>query len=649
MAQFGAEVVYADEVSADPQDLDPKNFDVVLVDRIEAESSFLGVSELGVEGYLAAVAERNPGVWLTASAFGLSTPNASLFASEVTLLASAGILGHSRIADDLPPTIPAAPIGLRLVGTVVAVAALHGLHERQAEDAPVHVDLSAQGAVIATGLTLELGHALANAPDQGGSARYGAPTGMFACTDGSIYVLVLEEHQWKGIHQLLAPALAEFHSMEEARSRPLEVNAAVAAWASARTQVEAESALQAVGVPCTAVNTVSEFVQRVRASGRTIDLDSAGAPMIPATLSTGSASEPAQDAASPASLRGLRVLDAGQVLAVPLATAWLGAMGARVAKLEDPQRLDVYRRRGPFADGVPGLNRSAYFNHINFNKDSLDLSPDADANARNIGSFDVVISNLSPHRARLIGVDPDGIAAGASPKFVMTSSGFGQDGQLANYRAYGMNIHAFSGLVAATRDALGNMAGVGTPWADPLTSAAIAAWVLAWSLNPATRANTTVDLSMAEVLAAQLAELFEGDTGQRYDLSAGLDFFVQLSDSSEMLAVSPAGAAEVRIFEQISGIELSSLQRRGGLLTGGGLTLSSEKVEHELRGAGIRAARVVTARELARDESLVRSGLFQTVESPALGAYLITGLPWRLTGRPGYPLRAAPERPPEGR
>jgi crotonobetainyl-CoA:carnitine CoA-transferase CaiB-like acyl-CoA transferase len=649
MAQFGAEVVYADEASADPQGLDPKTFDVVLVDRIEAESSFLSVSELGVEGYLAAVAEKNPGVWVTASAFGLSTPKASLFVSEVTLLASAGILGHSRIADDLPPTIPAAPIGLRLVGTVVAVAALHGLHERQTGDTPVHVDLSAQGAVIATGLTLEAGHALVNAPDQGGSARYGAPTGMFACTDGSVYVLVLEEHQWKGIHQLLAPALDEFHSMEEARSRPLDVSAAVAAWASTRTQFEAESALQAVGVPCTAVNTVNEFVQRVRASGRTIDLDGAGAPMLPANLSTGSASEPARDAAPPASLRGLRVLDAGHVLAVPLATAWLGAMGARVAKLEDPRRLDVYRRRGPFADGVPGLNRGAYFNHINFNKDSLDLSPDADANARNIESFDVVISNLSPHRARLIGVDPDGIAAGASPKFVMTSSGFGLDGQLANYRAYGTNIHAFSGLVAATRDALGNMAGVGTPWADPLTSVAIAAWVLAWSLNPATRANTTVDLSMAEVLAAQLAELFEGDTEQRYDLSAGLDFFVRLSDSSEMLAVSPANTAEATSFEQISAIELSSLQRRGGLLTGGSSTPSMEKLEHELRAAGIRAARVVTAKELARDESLVHSELFQTVESPALGAYLITGLPWRLTGRPSHPLRAAPERPHEGR
>jgi hypothetical protein len=154
---------------------------------------------------------------------------------------------------------------------------------------------------------------------------------------------------------------------------------------------------------------------------------------------------------------------------------------------------------------------------------------------------------------------------------------------------------------------------------------------------------------MAEVLAAQLAELFESGAEQRYDLSAGLDFFVQLPDSSEMLAVSPENTDEATSFEQISAIELSSLERRGGLLMGGDSTPSIEKLEYALRRAGIRAARVVTAKELARDESLVHSGLFQTVESAALGAYVVTGLPWRLTGRPSRPLRAAPERPRKGR
>jgi crotonobetainyl-CoA:carnitine CoA-transferase CaiB-like acyl-CoA transferase len=647
MAQFGAQVAYGDSGPDTRDSLVATDFDIVLVDRIEKESSLLSVSSLGVAGYLQAVDRMNPGVWVTASAFGLSAPSASMFASEVTLLASAGILGHSRTTDDLPPIIPAAPIGLRLVGTVMAVAALHGLHEHRGKGSPVHVDLSAQGAVIATGLTLEMGHALANCPDQGGSARYGAPTGMFSCTDGAVYVLVLEEHQWAGIKELLAPAFDQISSMEQARLRPLEVNAAVATWAATRSQLEAESTLQKVGVPCTAVNSVAEFVERVRMSGRTMDIDGPHAPMLPAKLNTGPVEPSARDVPAAARLSDLRILDAGHVLAVPLATAWLGAMGAHVTKLEDPNRLDVYRRRGPFAEGIPGLNRSAYFNHINFCKSPLELSSDASARADDVASFDVIISNLSPHRAQLIGVAPERVPAGTTPKFVMTSSGFGLDGELANYRAYGTNIHAFAGLVAATRDSLGNMAGVGTPWADPLTSVAIAAWVLAWSLESGSRTNATVDLSMAEVLAAQMAELMEGDAEQQYDLSAGLDFFARVAESSDMLAISLADATEVATFERITHTGLSSLQRRGGLLEIQESTYSSTELERLLQLAGLRAARVCIAKELARDEQLLRNGLFRTVNSPSLGSYLVTGLPWALTGEASPPLWPAPELPDE--
>jgi crotonobetainyl-CoA:carnitine CoA-transferase CaiB-like acyl-CoA transferase len=647
MDQFGAEIVYADERSDSRDPGDTRAFDVVLEDRVERESSLMSDSDLGLAAYLNAIERVNPGVWVTVSAFGLSEQHLSSFASEVTLLASAGILGHSWVEGQDAPTIPAAPIGMRLVGTVTAVAALHARHEHLSAGVPIHVDLSAQGAVIATGLTLEMGHALANCPDQGGSGRYGAPTGMFACADGFVYVIVLEEHQWRGLQGVI-PALQDIESMEQARLKPFKVNAAVTDWLSTRSQLESESMLQAAGVPCTAVNSVGQFVERVRTNGRSMDIDGPLAPMLPARLSSGQ--NPAGWGRGASSrLSDVRVLDAGHVLAVPLATAWLGAMGARVSKLEDPERLDVYRRRGPFAEGVPGLNRSAYFNHINFCKTSLDLTLDAHANADHIAEFDVVISNLSPHRARRLGVDPDGVEVGETPKFVMTSSGFGLDGELAGYRAYGTNIHAFSGLVAATRDYAGNMAGVGTPWADPLTSVAIAAWVLAWSLDTEARENVAIDLSMAEVLAAQMSELLERTPEQLYDLSSGVDFFVRTADATDVLAVSITTAVETAEFERITHAEVSSLRRRGDLLTvDGSVADNAEKLELLLQQAGLMVGRVVTAKDLARDDKLVASGLFKSVQSPALGTYLVTGLPWRLVGRAPRPLRAAPERPAEG-
>ena len=59
------------------------------------------------------------------------------------------------------------------------------------------------------------------------------------------------------------------------------------------------------------------------------------------------------------------MLEAGRVLAVPLAGALLGALGAEVTKLEDLARLDMYRRRGPYIDGEPGTERGAYFALMN--------------------------------------------------------------------------------------------------------------------------------------------------------------------------------------------------------------------------------------------------------------------------------------------
>ena len=88
-----------------------------------------------------------------------------MFASDLTLLAAGGILGHSRTGDEFAPTVPPGTVALKLVGHLTVVAALHGLHARRAGKGPVHADLSAQAAIIATGLSLEMAHALSRCPD----------------------------------------------------------------------------------------------------------------------------------------------------------------------------------------------------------------------------------------------------------------------------------------------------------------------------------------------------------------------------------------------------------------------------------------------------------------------------------------------------
>lgn len=70
-----------------------------------------------------------------------------------------------------------------------------------------------------------------------------------------------------------------------------------------------------------------------------------------------------------APLDGITVLDFSRVLSGPFCTMLLADMGARVIKIEHPERGDDTRHWGP-----PFVGReSAYFLSVNRNKESLAL------------------------------------------------------------------------------------------------------------------------------------------------------------------------------------------------------------------------------------------------------------------------------------
>ena len=74
-------------------------------------------------------------------------------------------------------------------------------------------------------------------------------------------------------------------------------------------------------------------------------------------------------------LEGVRIADFGWILAGPYATAWLGSLGAEVIRIESQSRLDFHRQNlGAGADGVPGINRGAVFNSLNFSRKSVRLN-----------------------------------------------------------------------------------------------------------------------------------------------------------------------------------------------------------------------------------------------------------------------------------
>ena len=642
LTQFGAEVVAREQLPAPDSALD---VDIVLVDRIAGPEG-LPESARSAAAYLKYVRRNNRAVWVTASAFGLETSRADQLGSDAVALAAGGVLGHS-IAETGAPILPAGQIALNLVGVFMATAALHGIHELRSSAVPVHADLSAQASVISSGMCLEMAHALVHCPDAGGTSRYGAPTGFFACRDGSVYVVVLEQHQWLAFRSSLAPFLDDIETIEDARANSDLVNTTVAEWTSSRDRLDCERILQTAGVPCTSVNTIEEFRTRAHDAGR-LDASVDELDAVPGLVRTSPGASSGSRGRKP--LAELKVLDAGHVLAVPLATTWLGAMGAQVTKLEDPERLDVYRRRGPFANGVRGLNRSAYFNQVNHSKTGIDISVSAHASTLDASVFDVIVHNLTPRRARAVGVDADTILNAHAGQLSVTSSGFGASGNWSGYRAYGHNIHAFSGLVAASQDSEGNMADVGTPWADPLSAASIATWILAWSLANEEDRTVSTDLSMAELMASQVSSLEGARPDDYYVNGPGQwDFFLRAPADGALVAVTLAAAQhELWVPTVRSGTSSSGAPRER---PHGGPRHPHRPRRRRRRGRHFRTPASPLHTSPTPNSSLTMpscsgTGLFQTVHSGDLGSYEATGLPWTFAGLGRAAATAAPERPP---
>ncbi|MEI4231694.1 CaiB/BaiF CoA transferase family protein [Roseovarius sp. D22-M7] len=152
-------------------------------------------------------------------------------------------------------------------------------------------------------------------------------------------------------------------------------------------------------------------------------------------------------------LCGLLVVSVEQAVAAPYASNRLAEAGARVIKVERPE--------GDFARGYDALvhGESAYFVWLNRGKESicLDLREAGDHAllARMLGRADVFIQNLAPGAVARLGLAPDSLRA-ANPRLITVSiSGYGEDGPLADLKAYDLLVQAETGLSSITGNAAG--------------------------------------------------------------------------------------------------------------------------------------------------------------------------------------------------
>lgn len=160
------------------------------------------------------------------------------------------------------------------------------------------------------------------------------------------------------------------------------------------------------------------------------------------------------DSDHPLPLRGLRVLELGNMIAAPTAGCLLADFGADVVKVEHPRLGDDLRRWPPTKQGL-----SLWWKVTNRNKKLITLDLGAEAGQallrRMAPRFDVLIENFRPGTMERWGLGFE-VLSGLNRRLVMVRiSGYGQTGPYSSRAGYGTVAEAMSGLPSFTGPADG--------------------------------------------------------------------------------------------------------------------------------------------------------------------------------------------------
>lgn len=198
-------------------------------------------------------------------------------------------------------------------------------------------------------------------------------------------------------------------------------------------------------------------------------------------------------------LLGMRVLDAGNMIAGPLAATQLADFGADVIKIELPGIGDSMRHWAPMKDG-----RSLWWKVIGRNKRLITLALSKPRGQELFKALvrdtDILIENFKPGTFERWGLGFDELSK-VNPRLVMIRvSGFGQTGPYAKRGGYGTIAEAFSGIPSFTGFPDRPPTLPGFPLADSVaaTFSAMAAMFALYNRDHGDGSGQVVDVSLYE-------------------------------------------------------------------------------------------------------------------------------------------------------
>ena len=358
-------------------------------------------------------------------------------------------------------------------------------------------------------------------------------------------------------------------------------------------------------------------------------------------------------------LAGIRVADFSWLVAGPLATRFLATMGAQIIRVESRKRIDQLRQVGPYPDGIPGINRSPSYNLINYSKLSmaLDLSTPGGAETarRLIMVSDVVVENYAAGVMERLGLGWEKVRRDRPDIVYLSSSGLGRAGPAKHYVAYGMTLHAFSGLTHATGYAGQPPRPLSGTWADPVTAVTMTCAILA-ALHHRRRTGQGqyIDLAMSDAMLAITPEqVIEcGLTGRVPERRGNFEEMAvphntyRCQGDDTWVAIAVRSEEEWRAFCRVAGhrewaadprFADACARRRNEAELDRAITAwtrehTAQDVTERLQKAGAAAFPCLTAMGIIEDPQLRARDFFVTVDHPEVGARPVLGHPWRMSG-----------------
>ena len=367
-------------------------------------------------------------------------------------------------------------------------------------------------------------------------------------------------------------------------------------------------------------------------------------------------------------LEGVTIVDLTSHIAGPYASKVLADLGARVIKIERPGG-DVARTLGPFLGDQPGVERSATFQFLNTNKESivldLDVQRGLDVLDALVGLAGVVVASPNPSAWDRIGIDYEWFARRTRAPLV-TLTNFGWVGPYRDYRLSDTVLFAMGGEMfshgLADREPLKMGGTAALLQCGAMCAIAALGAIHAFELHGV---GQHVDVPMFDTQinsidrrsSTILAYRFSGRIQQRPENSfAGIAGGIYPCADGYIEVTASAGDYWNRFVEMLDepvfreprwanptiAADPVAKEEADGLIYGWMLSHTMEEIWAAARKARAIVAPVFTGIDLFNDPVLRERGLWEDVEHAVLGKLPMLGRPYMLEKTPWRLRRPAP-------